>query len=241
MALPDRDQRLPDRARAPHASRAAAEPRGRRPAPARRRGDPRRRRPGSSPTPDEQLGLPRGRATPDAVYEQHEAVELAFVAALQHLAVNQRVTLILRDVLGFTAAETASVLKTSVASVTSALQRARVTVRERVPERSQQRSLRALGDRELSELVSRYMAAWERCDVDSFVGMLADEATFAMPPMATWYAGRAAIGAWASAYSLSDAWSWRALPTRANGQAALAFYVHDPATGAPSTCSRSTC
>ena len=183
------------------------------------------------PYPDEQLGLEPVRAAPEAVYDQREAVELAFVAALQHLTVNQRATLILRDVLGFTAPETATVLDTTVASVTSALQRARVTVRERTPQRSQQASLRALGDAQLAGIVSRYVAAWESCDVDAFAGMLAEEATFAMPPMATWYAGRAAIAQWARGSSLSGDWQWRALSAQANGQPALAFYAHDPAAG----------
>jgi RNA polymerase sigma-70 factor, ECF subfamily len=180
------------------------------------------------PYPDAELGLPSGVAGPAASYEQHEAIELAFIAALQNLAVNQRATLILRDVLGFTAPETATVLETTVASVTSALQRARVAVRERVGERSQQANLRTLGDSALSELVSRYVAAWERGDVEGFVGMLCEDATFAMPPMGTWYAGRSAIGRWARTSALSGAWRWRALRVRSNGQPALGFYALDP-------------
>src|SRR5581483_10350651 len=117
------------------------------------------------PYPDETLGLEDGFAAPEARYEQREGVELAFIAALQHLPANQRAALILREVLGFSAKETAEMLQTSVASVNSALQRARAAAEERVPEQSQQQTLRSLGDSELRELVGRYIDAWERCDV----------------------------------------------------------------------------
>ena len=149
------------------------------------------------PYPDQAYGLPAGKANPEASYEQHEAVELAFVAALQHLAANQRATLLLREVLGFSAQETADALGTSVASVNSALQRARAAVSERIPARTQQTTLRALGDRALAELVERYVAAWERCDVPAFTALLAEDATFAMPPLQTWYAPRDQIAVWA--------------------------------------------
>ncbi len=184
------------------------------------------------PYPDEPLGLPGGRATPEASYEQHEGVELAFVAALQHLGANQRAVLILREVMGFSAQESAAMLQTSVASVNSALQRARVAVQGRVPARTQQATLRAIGDRGLRDLVGRYVDAWERCDVDAFTALLVEDASFAMPPLSTWYAPRAAIAEWARAYSLSGAWRWRTVLTRANGQPALAFYAWDERAGA---------
>src|SRR6058998_3247749 len=114
------------------------------------------------PYPDETLGLEDGFAAPEARYERRESVELAFVAALQNLPPNQRAVLILREVLGFSAREVADTLETTTASVNSALQRARAAVDERVPERSQQATLRALGDDELRDLVSRYVDAWER-------------------------------------------------------------------------------
>jgi RNA polymerase sigma-70 factor (ECF subfamily) len=133
--------------------------------------------------------------------------------------------LILREVLAFSAREAADALQTSVASVNSALQRARATVAERVPERSQQATLRALGEDSVRELVDRYVAAWERCDVDAFAAMLAEDASFAMPPLSSWYRGREAITRWATGWPLSGAWRWRALRSSANGQPALGFYA----------------
>jgi RNA polymerase sigma-70 factor (ECF subfamily) len=179
------------------------------------------------PYPDESIGLPAGPAAPEANYEQREGVELAFVAALQHLGANQRAVLLLREVLGFSAQEAAAMLKTTVASVNSALQRARATTADRVPERTQQETLRSLGDRGLRDLVDRYLSAWERCDVDAFASLLVEDASFAMPPLATWYAPRDQVVRWARESAMSGAWRWRALVTSANAQPALAFYAWD--------------
>jgi RNA polymerase sigma-70 factor (ECF subfamily) len=179
------------------------------------------------PYPDEAIGLSPGKASPEASYEQHEAIELAFVALLQHLPANQRATLLLREVLGFSAQETATALSTSVASVNSALQRARAAVTDRAPARTQQATLRSLGDRKLQDLVTRYVAAWERCDVDAFASLLAADASFAMPPLSTWYTPRDSVITWAREFSLNGLWRWRALLTRANAQPALAFYSWD--------------
>jgi RNA polymerase sigma-70 factor (ECF subfamily) len=179
------------------------------------------------PYPDEMLAIEDGPASPDASYEQREGIELAFIAALQHLPANQRAVLILREVLGFSAKEVAETLDTSVASVNSALQRARVAVEERVPEQSQQETLRALGDEAVTDLVSRYVDAWERDDVEAFTAMLAEDATFAMPPLATWYTTRDGIREWATNWSMNGLWGWRAIVTRANGQPAIGFYSWD--------------
>jgi RNA polymerase sigma-70 factor (ECF subfamily) len=179
------------------------------------------------PYPDELVGIEDGFAAPEARYEQRESVELAFVAALQHLPPNQRAVLILREVLGFSAKEVAQALDTTVASVNSALQRARGAVEERVPEETQQATLRSLGDDAVRELVDRYVDAWERCDVDAFVAMLAEDATFTMPPLATWYQGRDGIATWAAGSAMSGDWRWRTVFTRANGQPALGFYAWD--------------
>ena len=105
------------------------------------------------PYPDERLGSASGLAGPEARYEQREGVELAFIAALQHLPARQRAVLILRDVLGFSARETATALETTPVSVDSALQRAHKTVDQRLPEQSQQATLRSLGDGALRQVV----------------------------------------------------------------------------------------
>src|SRR5204862_1975385 len=105
------------------------------------------------PYPDEMVGLAEGTAAPEASYEQRESVELAFIAALQHLPANQRAVLILREVLGFSAKETAEMLDTTAASVNSAMQRARASIDEKLPQQSQQATLRTLGDDEIRALV----------------------------------------------------------------------------------------
>jgi RNA polymerase sigma-70 factor, ECF subfamily len=180
------------------------------------------------PYPDERLGLEDGPAGPDARYERRESVELAFIAALQLLPPNQRAVLILREVLGFSAKEAAEMLETTTASVNSALQRARATIDQRLPERSQQETLRSLGDDRLCEIVDGYVDAWERCDVDAVVAMLTEDATFAMPPLQTWFGGSDGIQTFLAGWPLSGQWRWRPLQVRANGQVALAFYSWDP-------------
>jgi RNA polymerase sigma-70 factor (ECF subfamily) len=181
------------------------------------------------PYADERLGLEDGYAAPEARYERRESVELAFVAALQHLPANQRAALILRDVLGFSAREAAQALETTVASVNGALRRARKAAAERLPERSQQATLRALGDDRIREVVERYIDAWERGDVGAILAMLAEDATFSMPPLPTWYRGRAAIAAFLTRFALQD--RWRLVPTRANGQLAFACYALEAERG----------
>jgi RNA polymerase sigma-70 factor, ECF subfamily len=179
------------------------------------------------PYPDELIGVEDGLAGPEARYEQREAIELAFVAALQLLPPNQRAVLILREVLGFSAREVADTLDTTVASVNSALQRARKAVEELAPEQSQQATLRELGDERIKELVERYVDAWEHGDVDTVMDMLADDACFAMPPLASWFSGREGIRTFLEGWPLSGTWRWRPIPARANGQPALAFYIWD--------------
>ena len=145
------------------------------------------------PFPDDLLGDDTGRASPEAAYEQREAIELAFVAALQHLPPRQRAALILRDVLGFSAREAGDVLATSTASVESALQRARAAADDRLPERSQQATMRELGDAGVRDVVQRFVTAFEGGDVPAIVGLLTEDAWFAMPPHPEHARGRDAV------------------------------------------------
>jgi RNA polymerase sigma-70 factor (ECF subfamily) len=181
------------------------------------------------PYPDERLGVEDGLASPEARYERRESVELAFTAAVQHLPATQRAVLILREVLGFSAREVAESLETTTASVNSALQRARKAVDERVPEESQQKTLRSLGDRRVREIVEGYMDAMGRGDVGRVVSLLADDAAWSMPPLASWYRGEQIEG-FLHVGPLSGEWRWRHLPTRVSGQAAIGSYAWDAAT-----------
>jgi hypothetical protein len=144
-----------------------------------------------------------------------ESIELAFIVALQHLPGTQRAALILRDVLGFSSREAAEALDTTVPSVNGALRRARRAVEERLPERSQQATLRALGDAAIREVVERYIDAWERGDVEAILALLAKDAKFTMPPLPTWYHGRDAIAIYLRRSALIV--RWRVLPAGQTG------------------------
>ena len=182
------------------------------------------------PYPDRQLEASGSLASPEARYDQRESLELAFVAALQTLPASQRAALLLREVLGFSATEIAGQLGTSVPAVTSALQRARQGVQRRNGEPTQQQTLRALGDKRLHQLVEAFVDALERADVGSLVGLLTEDATWAMPPLPSWYRGPAAIGEFLANFGFNE--RWRHQPSAANGQLALGCYTVDPATGA---------
>ncbi|MFC4021910.1 sigma-70 family RNA polymerase sigma factor [Micromonospora sp. GCM10011542] len=182
-----------------------------------------------SPYPD--AGVVAGPAAPDVRYEQREAVELAFVAALQHLPGNQRAALLLFDVLGFSAAEIAAMMGTSTTSVNSALARARRVVAERVPPVSQLRTLRTLDDARLRGIVSGYASALENGDADALITLLTEDVTWSMPPLPHWYRGVDAVMDFARAQPLTGCGSWRHLPTSANGQPAVASYLRRGPTG----------
>ncbi|WP_308257405.1 sigma-70 family RNA polymerase sigma factor [Pseudonocardia lacus] len=173
------------------------------------------------PYPDQRLDAPGQSA--EQRYVLREGVELAFVAALQHLPARQRAALVLCEVLAFTAEEAAGMLDTSVPAVTSALQRARRTLRGRA--HSQQDVQRALGDAGVRDLADRYTAAWEAGDVDGIVAMLTDDARYAMPPQPAWFEGRAAIREFLIGGPLGSQWLFR--PARANGQLAFATYLRE--------------
>ena len=130
---------------------------------------------------------------PGAVIVSRETMEIAFLAAIQHLSPRQRAALLLRDVLGWSAKETASLLDTSVAAVNSALQRARATLRDRLPERRAEWGRSSAPTREELELLGRYIEAHERADVDALAALLREDARLTMPPHPIWYDGRAAI------------------------------------------------
>ena len=182
------------------------------------------------PLPD--AGIRWESAPADAVYEQREAVELAFVAALQSLPALQRAVLVLRDVLAFSAAESAEILDTTVPSVTSALARARGSMRATLPDRSQQEVLREVGDRQVRATVAAFIAAWERSDVEAVVALLAEDVEMSMPPYAEWYRGREAVAAFLAAVPLRPGRRWRVQPVSANGQQGVAFSIWDEPVGA---------
>jgi RNA polymerase sigma-70 factor (ECF subfamily) len=181
------------------------------------------------PCPD--VALADGPAGPAAHYEQREAVELAFVASLQHLPGNQRAALLLFEVLGFSAGEIAEIMKTSRASVNSALQRARAIVADRVPARTQQRTLREIGDARVREIVTGYTTALERGDADALVALLAEDVTWAMPPLPHWYRGLPAVTDFAERVPLGSCGHWQHLPTTANGQPAVGAYLRPGDSG----------
>ena len=158
--------------------------------------------------------------------EQRESLELAFVAAMQQLPARQRAVLILREVLGFSAAEVGETLETSVPSVNSALQRARAAVDERVGERSQLATLRELGDARIAAIVDEYMEAMAAGDVPRVVSMLSEEAYWSMPPLASWYGGLEVVESFLRNGPLSGEWRWRHRPARANGQLAVGTYTY---------------
>ncbi len=160
--------------------------------------------------------------SPDARYSRRESVELAFVAALQQLSPLQRAALLLRDVLSFSARETAGILETSVPAANSALQRARKTLDDRRPAVSQEATLRALGDPRVDALVSRYAQAMEDGDVAAVIGLLTADAAWSMPPDSTWYRGEA-LAVFLAEWPLRQ--RWRHTPTSVNGQPAVMCYI----------------
>ena len=181
------------------------------------------------PYPDVLLeGVIDTTPAPDARYETRETVELAFIAALQQLPPRQRAALVLRDVLGFHAAEVAQMLDTSVDSVKGALKRARATLDQRLAPTDRDRVPLpdSPGER---ELVRRFADAFEADDIDGVVALLTEDAWLTMPPWTVEYQGPAAIASF-----LRELFAWRGgqgtrlLPTRANMQPAFATYRTDP-------------
>ncbi|MFD7502941.1 sigma-70 family RNA polymerase sigma factor [Streptomyces sp. NPDC059850] len=170
------------------------------------------------PVPDGQVLADAG--DPAEVAAQRDAVRLAFVAALQHLAPRQRAVLILREVLAWKAAEVAELLGTTVASVNSALQRARATLA--ATEISDTDPVQPL-DEEQRVLLARYVDAFERYDLDSLTSLLHEDATLSMPPYELWLRGHDDIRTWLLGHGIGCRGS-RLVPTVANGAPAFGQY-----------------
>ena len=158
---------------------------------------------------------PDDAGDPEAAYVRREGIELAYVAALQHLPATQRAVLLLREVLQFSAAEVAVLLETSVAGVNSALQRARASMETR-SHGSQQAELAALGEDGVRRLVEEFVRAWEAADVERLAAMLAEDARFTMPPLPAWFDGRDMVARFLSERLFQT--PWRLEPRTINGQ-----------------------
>ena len=183
------------------------------------------------PYPDALLEeLPDGREGPEDVTLGKETLELAFLVAIQHLAPLPRAVLVLRDVLGCSARETASLLETTEASVNSALQRARAGLRERLPERRAEWAPGAEPTAAERELLDRYVELSERADAQGLAALLHEDVRFTMPPQpGTWVGRDRVVGSWVEGGFGEDTFgSMRCVVTRANGQPAVACYVRRP-------------
>ena len=183
------------------------------------------------PYPDVLLeGLADSSPGPEARYEAREAISLAFVTALQLLPPRQRAALVLRDVLGFRASETARILGTTEESVTSALKRARATLERRAPDLRAQPPPEP-GSAVETELVERLTRAYESSDLDGVVALLTEDVWLRMPPVPLEYSGRDLAARFFAAVAFRPGRRFRVVPTRANQQPALGVYVADQYDG----------
>ena len=176
------------------------------------------------PMTDAQLGI---GADPAEAAVQQDSVRLAFIAALQHLPPKQRAVLVLREVLAWSAADTAELLETTVASVNSALQRARATLAEL--DTSGGLTAAELGDEERA-LLAKYVTAFEAYDIEALVQLLHDDAGFSMPPLPLWLRGTDDIAGWYLGHGIGCKGS-RMVPITVNGQPGYAQYKPDPDGG----------
>jgi RNA polymerase sigma-70 factor (TIGR02960 family) len=181
------------------------------------------------PYPDALLDDPPDAAPgPEARYEARESVSLAFVTALQHLPPRQRAALVLRDVLGFRAAETADILGITVDAANNLLKRARATIAGHLPPGGRDRAPLPGSARE-RQITARFADAFERGDVQAIVALLTDDAWLTMPPLPLEYHGRDTVAHFLYAVSFrSGTRQSRLIPTRANGQPAFGRYLSDP-------------
>jgi RNA polymerase sigma-70 factor, ECF subfamily len=181
------------------------------------------------PYPDRLLeSIAAAEDEPDAVVVARETLELAFLAAIQHLPPRQRAVLILRDVLGWSAKDTASLLEASVIAVNSALQRARATLRDRLPQRRTEWARPSGPSERERALLRRYVDAHERADVQALAELLREDALLTMPPHPTWYAGREAILIASRKGFDPEFGQLRSVVTGANLQPAAAHYLRRP-------------
>jgi RNA polymerase sigma-70 factor, ECF subfamily len=175
---------------------------------------------GAETVPDREP-VPDALLDPAAVVESRDSVRLAFIAALQHLPARQRAVIILRDVLVMPAAEVAVLLETSVASVNSALARARASLAAASPSPD---ALAEPSESDQRELLDRFTAAFGALDVEALKRTLREDALLQMPPFPQWFTGRETIGEFfATVYARGG--SYRFAPTRANGQLAVGVYM----------------
>jgi len=196
---------------------------------ATRMSDPR----GLEPYPDDRLGwLADSQPGPAARYDSREAIELAFIGALQRLPGRQRAVLVLRDVLGFHAAETAAMLETSVDGVKSALKRARATIEQELGDPTERIAPPPPASVDEQELVAQFARAFLADDIDGMVALITQNAWFRMPPAHHEYHGPELIGAFLAAVSKGHSGqSSRLITTRANHAPAFATYYIDPHSG----------
>ncbi len=155
-----------------------------------------------------------------------ETLGLAFLAALQWLPASQRAVLVLREVHGYSASETATLLEMTATAVNSSLQRARRTLANHAHTTPHTARLEPARQ---AQLVGLYVEAWERGDIDAVLDLLTEDATMHMPPFATWFSGRSAIAEFLPTGPLTE--RWRLLPTEANGQPAFGCYAWDAVAG----------
>jgi len=162
---------------------------------------------------------------PEARYETRESISLAFLTMLQELPGRQRAVLLLRDVLGWKSQEVADLLETSLPSVNSALQRARLTLAHRQAAYIFYKPA-ASDDPRTASLLARYIQAWETADTDGLMALLRDDAVLSMPPFPAWFNGKSAICKFISGYLFAgpDRLRFRLLATVANGSPAFAVY-----------------
>jgi len=184
------------------------------------------------PYPDILLdGLPDDSPGPDARYETRESVSLAFITVLQLLPPRQRVALVLRDVLGYRASEAAEMIGATEASVESTLKRARVALHNRLPETEDREPSPAPNSAAEQKIVARVTTAFETGNVDELVALLTEDVSVTMPPVPGECEGREDAGRYFRMTLVRPGRSMRIVPTRANGQPALASYIRDPQTG----------